>query len=123
MPEQDGPEYGVNIIQEHSRWSNFFQELRGKVTLEICALSACRVKQFEISAADVVAWGIKIAELMASEAATAKVPIGVSGGDGPEGYVPLFTGPMPLNVEVADQSDVGEEVPDYEYVEITPPSP
>lgn len=115
MPEVAGPEYGVNLVQEHSRWSNIFQELRGRVTLELCAGGACRMKQFEISAADVIAWGVRIAELMAEEAVAAKVPIGASGGDGPEGYTPTFTGTMSRTVEVADQSDLGAEVPEYDY--------
>ena len=121
MAEIEGPEYGVNLVADHGRWNNFFQEIRGKVTLEICALGACRTKQFDISAADIIAWGVRIAELMAEEAATAKVPVGTSGGGNPDGYTPLYTGTMTLDVEVANQDDLGIIVPPYVYDDDFPP--
>lgn len=115
MAEVEGPEYGVNLVQEHSRWSNFFQELRGKVTIEVCAFGACRESIYPISAADVIQWGVRVAALMAELAAVAKVPVGASGGGNPDGYEPEHSGPMVIDVEVADQSTVGDEVPEYVY--------
>jgi hypothetical protein len=111
----DGPSYGVNLVQEHSRWDNVFQELHGKVTLEICAFGVCRDKIFEVSAADVIAWGIAVANLMGSQAVAKGIPVGIGGGDGPEGYTPTYSGPMPLVAEVADQSLVGIPPPAYAF--------
>lgn len=121
MTAIDGPSAGVNLVQEHSRWDNVFQQLKGKVTLEVCAFSVCRVKEFELSAADVIEWGVKVASLMADQAKAANVPVGNAGGPQPEGYTPAQTGPMPRTLDLADQSDLGNEVPPYEYVE--PPGP
>lgn len=117
----EGPEYGVNLVQEHSRWSNIFQELRGKVTLEICAGGACRNRIFEISAADVIEWSVRIAELMAEQATTAKVPIGAGGGTPPDGYTPTHTGPMMLEPEVANQDTLGDTVDAYVYTPVPDP--
>jgi len=118
MPTIDGPTYGVNLVADHGRWSNIFQEIRGKVTLEICAYGICRNRIFEISAANIIDWAARIAALMASEAAVAKVPLGAGAGPPPEGYTPTFEGPMPITIEVADQSDLGNPPAEYEYFEV-----
>jgi len=66
---------GIFLVQEHSHWLDSQQILSGKITVEVnTALGSIR-REFEITAADVVAFAAQIINILTSLATTYQVDV------------------------------------------------
>ena len=118
-----GVQYGVNLVTQHNRWDNVFQELKGKATFEICAFGVCKELIVPITAKDIIEWATKINDLANSIGRDKDISIGrgllPTVTDGIV-FVPAHSGDMVQEpvLYVAD-GDVSEPDP-YVYVPAEP---
>lgn len=119
----DGVAYGIYMIQEHNRWDDILQQLRGRVTFEIFTPFGTKRVIVPISAADVLAYAEAILAWANQVGGANSIPFQNGLPPASMTYTPTNTGNSVIIPNLADQSDLGAEVPPYDYLPLVDPIP